>query len=125
MSSSEYRIIQQPGYLRIELEPTISIGGMQLAYRDVAEHDRVSAQPRLWLLPATLSDEFEFDRMMSLVPPDLRQGVDGKAAFVAVNDLPFAKATQATRIRPENPSRFAVFRDETSALAWLGVSAAD
>jgi hypothetical protein len=98
---------------------------MQQAYRDVAERDGVSAQPRLWLLPEVLSDEFVFERMMSLVPADLSQEVDGKAAFVAVNDLPFAKATQATRLRRDNPSRFAVFRDEASALAWLGIVAAD
>ena len=119
----EYRITQQPGYLRVEVLPSITFSGMLQAYKDVGALDREVQQPRLWVfpdeLPPKLLVEFTLKRIRKLTPAALEQAVAGKAAFATADDVLYGKIRQTVGLRPDENDRFRVFRTEADALDWL------
>jgi len=117
---STYELIQEAGYLRIVVSSSITVSELLQAYKDVADADGMSEQPRLWILPESLSG-FRRDELRDLGPAGASLHVAGKAAFVTSSAYVFGVARQATLLRPDNPDRFAVFRTEAEALAWLDV----
>jgi hypothetical protein len=117
---STYKLIQEAGYLRIVVSSSITLPGFLQAYKDVADTDGMSAQPRLWILPESVSG-FSFEELSDLASVGASLRVAGKAAFVAPSDFIFGVARQSTQLRPDNPDRFAVFQTEAEALAWLDV----
>ena len=123
--STEYLISQQPGYLRVEVLPSITFAGMLRAYQEVGAMDRKTQQPRLWVFPdelsSTMLEEFTRERIRKLIPAGIEQAVAGKAAFATADDVLFGKIRQTVGLRPDENDRFGVFRSEAEALSWLDV----
>ena len=127
--SQSYKIERRRQYLKIEVFTNITLEDFKQAYADVAASDQEQPLPRLWILPDQMPDElaeeFSFERMQQLVPAGMQHNVAGKAALVSAGDLMFGKARQGALLRPDDPERFAAFRTEAEALAWLGVDESD
>ncbi len=121
----EFIITREADHLRIELLPSITFQGVVESYREVGRLDRIEKLPRLWLLPddfpEELLSELDFEHLKALVPEGVSQEVGGRAALVSSSDVMYGKARQLIAMRPDQPERFAVFRTEAEALAWLGV----
>jgi len=102
------------------VSPSITAPELLQAFKAVAGSEGISEQPRLWILPESLSG-FGIDVLRDFAVTGASFRVAGKAAFVAPSAYIFGVARQSTLLRPDNPDRFAVFQTEAEALAWLDV----
>ena len=121
--SNEYSIVEDDGYLRVNVTTALTWEGMVEAYREVERLSRENPRPRLWVFPEDVSplilDDFSMERMRMLTDLGMGTSAPGRAAIVAANPVFFGKTRQQFATHPETADQFQVFRSEAEALDWL------